>query len=109
MLIQDTEHKTAGRNGWFAARDAWLKSAQNEGHFTATQKIQAERVKYALELVYSANEVSITYCKKWVRVKVHNGRVRDRANLALLESDWTNQGITKLVTAQGIIYHVAAK
>ena len=105
MIEQDKEYQAAGNFAWFAARDAWLNSAKNECRFNSKQKIKAESVKYALELVYSAEEVSITYCKKWIRVKVHNGRVRDRANLRLLESDWTNQGITKTNTAQGIIYH----
>ncbi len=107
MLIQDTEHKTAGQFAWFAARDARMKSLVNASLFTDAQKVKAERMKLALEMVYSCEEVSITNCKKWIRVKVHNAIIRDKKNLGLLEQDWTKDGITKVNTNQGVIYHVA--
>jgi len=107
MQERDSEHKPAGNYAWFAARDARMKSAVNSSLFTDAQKIRAERMKLALEMVYSCEEVSITNCKKWIRVKVHKPVVRDKKNLALLEKDWTNEGITKVHTAQGVIYHVA--
>lgn len=106
MQSQETEYKTAGNFAWFAARDARMRSIANASLFTDQQKVKAERVKMALEMVYSCTEVSITNCKKWIRVKVHAGQVRDRKNLALLEQDWAAQGITKTLTNQGVIYHV---
>ena len=106
MLERDTEHKSAGNFAWFAARDASMKSAVNASRFSDFQKLKAERVKLALELVYSANQITITNCKKWIRVKVHNGIVRDKKNLRLLEQDWSNEGIEKVFTGQGIIYHI---
>jgi len=107
IVERETEHRSAGMYAWFAARDASMKSAVNASHFTDKQKVKAERVKLALELVYSCKQVSITYCKKWVRVKVHSGVVRDRKNLKELELQWANEGINKVLTSQGIIYHVA--
>lgn len=106
MIERDSEHKSAGQFAWFAAKDARMKSIANASHFTDAQKITAERVKLGLEMVYNCNKVSITYCKKWIRVKVHEGTVRDKKNLALLESDWSKMGFTKVHTDQGIIYHV---
>lgn len=106
MLVSETEHKTAGQFAWFAARDASMKSAVNASLFTDKQKLKAVRVKLALEMVYSAESVTITNCKKWIRVKVHNAIIRDRKNLRLLESGWAKDGITKTATNQGIIYHV---
>lgn len=106
MKATETEHKDAGKFAWFAFRDASLKSAVNASLFTDSQKIKAERVKLALELVYVSDAVTVTNCKKWIRVKVQNGNVRDRKNLRLLESDWAKEGITKSLTKQGIIYHV---
>ena len=106
MQEKETEHQSAGNYAWYAARDARMKSAVNSSHFTLSQKVKAERVKLALEMVYSCKEVSITFCKKWIRVKVHNGFVKDKKNLLLLENDWTTEGITKVFTEQGIIYHV---
>ena len=106
MIEKETEHKSAGYYAWCAAKDASMKHAVNASNFSDTQKAKAERVKLALELVYSANSISITNCKKWIRVKVHNGTIRDRKNLRLLESDWASQGLEKKNTPQGIIYHV---
>jgi hypothetical protein len=107
MFVKETEHKSAGKFAWFAARDASLKSAVNASRFSDSQKIKAERMKMALELVYSCEEVKITNCVKWIRVKVIKGIIRDRKNLKALESDWTAEGITKVFTDQGIIYRVA--
>jgi len=107
MQERDSKYKAAGQFAWFAARVARMKSAVNASLFTDAQKIKAERMKVALEMVFSCEEVTITNCKKWIRVKVHKGNVRDKKNLALLEKDWTNDGITKVQTNQGIIYHVS--
>jgi len=106
MIERDTEHKSAGKFAFFAARDASLKSAVNASRFSDSQKLRAERMKLGLELVYSAEQVSITNCKKWIRVKVHKATVKDQKHLRLLESDWALEGITKVYTEQGIIYHV---
>ena len=106
MIEKETEHQSAGYYAWCAAKDASLKHAVNASNFSDAQKAKAERVKLALELVYSASTISITNCKKWIRVKVHNGTIRDRKNLRLLEGDWAIQGIVKNHTPQGIIYRV---
>ena len=107
MKETETKHANAGKFAWFAARDASMKSAVNASRFSDFQKLKAERMKLALQMVYAADEVSITNCQKWIRVKVHNGIIRDRKNLRMLEQDWTSEGITKRFTGQGIIYHVA--
>ena len=109
MRIETTEsnHINAGKFAWFAERDASLKSAVNASLFSDFQKLKAERIKLVLELLYSTEKVSITNCKKWIRVKVHNGIVRDRKQLRILESDWAADGIKKHMTGQAIIYRVA--
>jgi len=106
MTEKETNHKSAGYYAWCAARDASFNNAINASRFTDSQKLKAERIKLVLELVYSAKEISITNCKKWIRVKVHDGYVKDKKNLKLLESDWADNGVTKNLTTQGVIYHV---
>lgn len=106
MKALETEHKDAGMFAWFAARDAKMRSAVNATTFTDSQKIRAERVKLALELVYSYKAITIDYTKKHIRVKVHNAVVKDRKNLRELETNWEQQGIVKVLTGQGIIYRV---
>lgn len=106
MIVQERETKSAGQFAWWAAQDARMRSAVYATTFKDAQKVRAERMRMALEMVYSCTEVSVTYCKKWIRVKVHNGTVRDRRTLATLEQGWASEGITRLNTPQGIIYHV---
>ena len=106
MKALETEHKDAGMYAWFAARDAKMRSAVNATTFTDSQKIRAERVKLALELVYSYKAITIDYTKKHIRVKVHNAIVKDRKNLRELETDWEQSGIVKVLTGQGVIYRV---
>ena len=107
MIEKETNHNSAGRYAFFAARDASFKSAVNSSKFSDSQKISAERVKLGLEMVYSAEEVLITFCNKWIRVKVKNGIVRDKKALTILEKDYADQGYTKVFTPQGIIYRVS--
>jgi hypothetical protein len=106
MFVTESEHKSAGKFAWFAAKDASMKSAVNASRFTDAQKLKAERVKLALELMYSGEEVKITNCKTWIRVKVLNGLIRDRKKLRSLEDTWNLEGIKKVFTKQGIIYRV---
>ena len=107
MFVTETEHKNAGKYAYFAARDASMNHAINASRFTDAQKLKAEQVKLALELVYSCEKVDITNNKTFIRVKVFKGTVRDRKNLRLLEADWAKEGIEKKFTPQGIIYSVA--
>ena len=109
MSIQmlETEHKSAGRYAFFAARDAAFKSAVNASRFSNQLKLKAERMKLVLEMIYASDEVTITYCKKWARVKVHNARPRDKKLIKEWEDNWSRDSIVKAVTDQGIIYRVA--
>lgn len=68
MIIQERETKSAGQFAWWAAQDARMRSAVNACAFTDQQKVRAERMRMALEMVYSCSGVSVTYCKKWIRV-----------------------------------------
>ena len=60
----------------------------------------------ALQCVYSYENITIDYCKKHVRVKVHNPSVKNKKMLRELEEQWNIEGIVKVVTPQGIIYRV---
>lgn len=106
MLQVETDYKPAGRFAWYAAKDARQKSLANKSKFSNQQLAKADRVSLALELVYYCEKVTIDYCNKWVRVKVHKAQIKDKKSLALLETDWEAQGIVKVLTDQGIIYRV---
>ena len=102
----EKEYKPAGQWAWFAERDARMRSAVNSTTFSDAQKLKAERVKLALEMVYSAEKVFIEYRKKFISVKVHKAQVRDRKGLALLERCYQNEGLEKVKTSQGVTYRI---
>jgi hypothetical protein len=81
-----------------------MRNYANSTLYTEQQKIAAERMKLALELVYSARGIYIAYGKTGVSLKVDGAVVRDRKELWLLEAGWAIAGCEKRVSAQGVIY-----
>jgi hypothetical protein len=106
MLTIETEHKSAGQFAWYAQRDARMRSVVNSSLFNDNQKLKAERVKLGLEMTVFAEQIHIEYRKKFISVKVHKPRHIDKKTLAKFESDWTNEGYTKVLTSQGFTIRV---
>lgn len=105
MKAQDLNTQEA-TNKWFAARDAAQRSYAASTHYKDSQKVSAERMKLALELVFAAKNIFVTFRQKFITVKVERPVVRDRKALRELEAEWELQGITKLVSAQGVVYRI---
>jgi hypothetical protein len=93
-------------NKWWATRDAAQRSYAASTHYAESQKVQAERMKMALGLVYSAKQIFVTFRQKFVAIKVNAAMVKDSRSLKLLESDWEQLGVTKLISAQGVTYRL---
>lgn len=93
-------------NKWWAYHDASMRNIANASHYTQAQKIQAERMKLVLEMVYSAKSVYIAFGKKGYSIKVHQALVRDRRTLHELEEEWARQGFIKKITPQGVTYRL---
>jgi hypothetical protein len=106
MQSKDLETQSAGYYAYAAARDARMRAAAMWSHYTDTERTRAERIKLGLELVYYAKGIYINPRGKFIAIKVDNAKVRDRKNLALLESDYDKAGIAKVVTAQGVTYRI---
>lgn len=104
MKANEIDSKDSGIYAFYAARDARMRNIANASHFAEVDKIRAERMKMALGLVYAAKGIYVNFRKTKIAVKVDAGWVRDRENLALLEKDWEAQGVTKTLSAQGVIY-----
>lgn len=109
MQTKELETKSAGMYAYAAARDARMKAAAMWSHYTEAQRVQAERMKLGLELCYSSKGIYINPRQKFITIKVDSPVVRDRKNLALLEADYAAEGITKVVTDQGVVYRIAKK
>jgi hypothetical protein len=106
MESKELEYQNAGKFAWFAARDARMRSYENASLYTESEKNRAERMRMGLTLVYAGKEFHIEYRKKFISLKIDKPAVRDRKNLALLESDYTVLGVVKRVTNQGITYRI---
>ena len=106
MKELELESKSAGHYAYAAVRDARIRSYANSTLYTDTQKVRAERMKGALELCYMHSGIHINYRQRFVAIKVDGAEIKRRQELRLLEQDWANEGITKRVSAQGVIYRI---
>ena len=109
MQERELETQNAGFYAYAAARDARMRAAAMWSHYTDAERARAERMKLALELCYSAKRFFINPRGKFITIKIENPRVVDRCNLDLLETDYDREGITKVVTAQAVIYRIPKK
>ena len=93
-------------NKFWAARDARMKAFAGWSHYTDKQRIRAERMALGLEMVYWSTGIHINPRNKFITIKVDKAQVKDNKTLSLLEKDYEAEGITKVVSAQGIIYRI---
>jgi hypothetical protein len=106
MKEKELDTQSAGYYAYAAARDARMKAVAMWSHYTEAERTRAERIKLGLEMVYYAKGIYVNPRGKFIAIKVDNATVRDRKNLALLESDYEKAGITKVVTQQGVTYRI---
>lgn len=103
---KEYKHKPACKWAWFASRDAKMKSAINATKFSDKTKLKVEQMKLVLMEVYYYTKIESDPQKTFVRIKIHNGVVRNKKMLREYEDYWAEQGIVKRLTNQGIIYRV---
>jgi hypothetical protein len=101
-------HTEEATNKAWASQDARQRNLNNKSRYSYAVQTQIERMKLALDLVYSARNIYEAYGKKGISIKVDRASVRDRKNLELLEADWSVLGFVKRVSDQGVIYRLAA-
>ena len=107
MKEKELDTQSAGYYAYAAARDARMRATAMWSHYTDAERTRAERMKLGLELCYSAKGIYINPRNKFIAIKIDNPTVKDRKNLALLEQDYEAQGITKVLTNQGVTYRIA--
>ena len=105
MQAKDLDTKAAG-NKWWASRDAAIKSYAESTSYSASQRLQAERMKLGLEIVYASKAIHVNYRGKFIAIKIEQPQVRDRKMLAVLEKDYSLLGIVKMLSKQGLIYRI---
>lgn len=88
--------------------DARMRNLAGKSHYSYAQQTRAERMRLVLEIVYCAKDIYINYRQRFIAVKVDGARVADKSSLSELEAEWALEGITKAVTAQGVVYRIPA-
>jgi ATP-dependent protease HslVU (ClpYQ) ATPase subunit len=92
---------------WWAQQDARMRNLANKSHYSEATRVQVERMKLVLGMVYEG-VVYEAYGKKGVSIKVDKAIVKDRKNLRELEAEWDAKGFVKKVSPQGVIYRLTA-
>ncbi len=105
MQAQQLDTRDAGQFKFAAFMDARVKSYAASTGYSEQQRRRAEQIRLGLGLCYSGT-VYVTYRKKFIVVKIEQGRVTDAQSLQQLEQDYALEGITKTVTAQGTAYRI---
>lgn len=105
MHTRDLETRPAP-NAWWARKDANLLNLRWEPTYSERQKTQASQMRGCLELCYGYRDTHINYRERFIAIKVDRAVVRDRRMLALLEQEWTQRGVERRTTAQGVIYRI---
>ena len=105
MYTRDLDTQPA-TNRWWARRDADLLNLRWEPTYTERQKIKASQMRGCLELCYGYRETHINYRERFIAIKVDRAVVRDRIMLRTLEKEWTDSGVERRTTAQGVIYRI---
>lgn len=90
----------------FAYFDARMRDAIGWTHYSTAERTRAERMVLGLGMVYKTKAIHLNPRKKFITVKLEDAMVADRKMLKVLESDYEKEGITKVVSAQGIIYRI---
>ena len=105
MLVSmlKTEESSNKRGAYLDAR---MRNYAGKSTYSYSDQTRAERMKIVLELVYTAKDIYINYRAKFIAVKVDGARVADRDSLCELEAEWAEQGVTKAVSAQGVVYRI---
>lgn len=90
---------------WYAAQDAKVRSYAASTHYSNEQRLEVDRVKLMMEMMY-AGRVFVNFRKKFAVIKIEDARVREPKMLKELEAEYEERGYTKAVTAQGVIYRI---
>jgi len=90
---------------WAAIQNAAMRNAVNGSNYTQRQKAKAMGMQHALDLCVNVDGSYINYRKTFIAIKLDNPRVKDKAALKLLESDW-GANIAKIITPQGWVYRI---
>lgn len=101
--VLKTEESSNKRGAYIDAR---MRNLVGKSTYSYSDQTRAERMKIVLELVYNARDIYINYRKRFIAVKVDGASVANSKNLRELEAEWTLQGITKAVSAQGVVYRI---
>lgn len=105
-MITVEKDTVAAPNKWWAYQDARMRNIANKSRWNAKVQLKVEAMKGVLDYLYTGT-IYEAYGKKTVAIKIDRAWVRDRKALKDMEAAWAEEGITKTLTPQGVLYRVA--
>ena len=90
---------------WWASQDAHFRNLGNKSRWSSATQLRVTRMVMALTVLYSG-KVHEAYGKKAPSIKVEGCNIRNRKELRSMEAEWALLGVTKKVSAQGVIYRL---
>ena len=104
MKTKELETTSAGSFAWAAAQDAMRRNENNKCLYTAAEKTKVAGWQSLLDYAYSYKEMFVNYRQKFIVIKIDAARVKDAVMLRDVEAVLESYGVTKSVTAQGVLY-----
>jgi len=105
-LTLNTEEASTKAFARFAVLDERRRSSDAKTFYSQAQLTSALRVSDLLDYAYNYKNKYINYRKTFIAIKLDNPRVLDKAMLDAVEELFAEQGYTKAVSPQGIIYRM---
>ena len=91
---------------WQAIKDCERRNRANKKLYTKAQQQLAETTVSMVGIAYHYDNLYVNFRKKFISVKVSGARIRNRADSKLLDNVFGDQGYTKAITPQGVIFRI---
>jgi hypothetical protein len=106
MNTRELDTQPAGFYARAAALDAQRSNRENMLRWTAAQLAKAQTAVDLLHTAFNYDHLYVNYRKRWISIKLVNGRARSRALRDQVETIFADQGYKRVITAQGTSYRL---
>ena len=91
-------------NKFAAYTNARQRSKTAQQRYTAQQQLNAQNIFETVRGAYIRSVCYLTYRNKFITVKVNKPTSADKLQAHKIEAQLASANVTKIVTAQGIVY-----
>lgn len=91
---------------WMAVKDCADRNRRNKPLYTKMQQQLADTTVSMVGIAYDYDNLYVNFRKKFISIKVSGARVRNKKDSQLLDNVFGDEGYTKAVTPQGVIFRI---